>query len=405
MAAVAAGQRMVAVKASEIRKDFPLLKDIIYFDSAATSLSPEPVIHAMNEYERMYRANVGRGVHRLTSLASQKYHNAHQKVARFIGAGEGTTVLTKNTTEAINMVASGLSWKKGDAVVTTVMEHHSNFLPWMRLRDRGMRMEVVVPQADGTFDLSAFELAINDSTRLVALSHASNVLGTVLPVKEIATICKEHGSRLLIDGAQSAPHIPVNVKDIGCDYFCFSGHKMLGPTGTGVLWMKDNDIDPLLVGGGMIGSVSTEDYTLAPGYQRYEAGTPHIAGMIGLGRAVEYLQGSDMDSVRKHEERLTSRLLSGLTSLEHIHIYGPVEDAERIGVVSFNIGDMHPHEVSHILDEAAAIMTRSGEHCCQPLMHHLGLPGGTVRVSLYLYNTAEEIDLLLDTLAEITRRL
>lgn len=405
MAAVAAGQRMVAVKASEIRKDFPLLKDIIYFDSAATSLSPEPVIHAMNEYERMYRANVGRGVHRLTSLASQKYHNAHQKVARFIGAGEGTTVLTKNTTEAINMVACGLNWKKGDAVVTTVMEHHSNFLPWMRLRDRGMRMEVVVPQADGTFDLSAFELAINDSTRLVALSHASNVLGTVLPVKEIAAICREHGARLLIDGAQSAPHIPVNVKDIGCDYFCFSGHKMLGPTGTGVLWMKDNDIDPLLVGGGMIGSVSTEGYTLAPGYQRYEAGTPHIAGMIGLGRAVEYLEGSGMDSVRKHEERLTRRLLSGLTSLEHIRIYGPVEDAERIGVVSFNIEDMHPHEVSHILDEAAAIMTRSGEHCCQPLMHHLGLPGGTVRVSLYLYNTAEEIDLLLDTLAEITRRL
>lgn len=405
MAGVAAGKRMIAVRSTEVRRDFPLLKDIIYLDSAATSLSPEPVIHAMNEYERMYRANVGRGVHRLTSLASQKYHNAHQKVARFIGAGEGTTVLTKNTTEAINMVACGLRWKKGDTVVTTAMEHHSNFLPWIRLRDREVRTEVVVPQADGTFDLSAFELAINDSTRLVALSHASNVLGTVLPVKEIAGICKEHGARLLVDGAQSAPHLPVSVKDIGCDYFCFSGHKMLGPTGTGILWMKEDDIDPLLVGGGMIESVSAENYTLAAGYQRYEAGTPHIAGMIGLGRAVEYLEGSGMDSVRRHEERLTEKLLAGLASLEHVRVYGPMDNAERIGVVSFNIEGMHPHEVSHILDEAAAIMTRSGEHCCQPLMHHLGTPGGTVRVSLYLYNTAEEIDLLLDTIAEITRRL
>ncbi len=390
---------------TDLRKDFPLVEDIIYFDNAATSLIPEPVINAMNEFERMYRANVGRGVHRLTSIASQRYFNSHQKVARFIGADAGTTVLTKNTTEAINMVACGLKWNKGDSVVTTALEHHSNLLPWLRLRERGVGVNVLMPQPDGTFDLSAFERAVNDNTRLVAISHASNVLGTILPVKEIAAICSEHGTRLLVDGAQSAPHLPVNVKDIGCDYFCFSGHKMLGPTGTGILWMKDNDISPLLVGGGMIESVSTEDYTLAGGYQRYEAGTPHIAGMIGLGRAVEYLEKAGMDSVREHERRLTGELLRGLASLKNIHIYGPAENTERIGVISFNIEGMHPHEVSHILDEAAAIMTRSGEHCCQPLMRHMGLPDGTVRVSLYLYNTKEEIGLLLETLEEITRRL
>ncbi len=390
---------------TDLRKDFPLVDDIVYFDNAATSLIPEPVINAMNEFERRYRANVGRGVHRLTSIASQRYFNSHQKVARFIGADAGTTVLTKNTTEAINMVACGLKWNKGDSVVTTALEHHSNLLPWLRLRERGVGVKVLMPHPDGTLDLSAFELAVNDNTRLVAISHASNVLGTILPVKEIAAICNEHGTRLLVDGAQSAPHLPVNVKDIGCDYFCFSGHKMLGPTGTGILWMKDSDISPLLVGGGMIESVSTEDYTLAGGYQRYEAGTPHIAGMIGLGRAVEYLEKAGMDSVREHERRLTRKLLGGLASMENIRIYGPAENMERIGVISFNIEGMHPHEVSHILDEAAAIMTRSGEHCCQPLMRHMGLPGGTVRVSLYLYNTEEEIGLLLETLEEITRRL
>ncbi|WP_292465521.1 cysteine desulfurase [Methanolobus sp.] len=396
---------MAALRNIELRKDFPLLNDVIYFDNAATSLIPEPVIDIMNEFERMYRANVGRGVHRLTSIASQKYFNAHQKVAHFIGADAGTTVLAKNTTEAINMVAYGLKWSKGDSVVTTVIEHHSNFLPWMRLRQKGVGMEVILPQSDGTFDLSDFELAINDNTRLVAVSHASNVLGTILPVKEIAAICEEHDTRLLVDGAQSAPHLPVNVMDIGCDYFCFSGHKMLGPTGTGILWMKDDDISPLLVGGGMIESVSIEEYTLAEGYQRHEAGTPHIAGMIGLGGAAEYLEKAGMNDIKKHEEQLTLKLLTGLASLEHVHIYGPENDKDRIGVVSFNIEGMHPHEVSHILDEASSIMTRSGEHCCQPLMNYLGLPGGTVRVSLYLYNTEEEIDLLLDTLDELTRRL
>ena len=270
-----------------IRRDFPLLNDVAYLDNAATSLSPEPVICAMNEFERHYRSNVGRGVHRLTAFATQKYWDAHRKVAKFIGGEDGTTVLTKNTTEAVNTIAYGLNWQHGDNIVTTVLEHHSNFLPWIHLRKKGVDVSVVEPFYDGAIDINAFEAVIDADTRLVAITHASNALGNILEVKEIASLCQENGAKLLIDGAQSAPHISVNVKDIGCDYFCFSGHKMLGPTGTGILWMKEADIDPLLLGGGAIEKVSIDTYTLAEGYERYEAGTPHVSGMIGLGHAVD----------------------------------------------------------------------------------------------------------------------
>lgn len=390
---------------SDIRKDFPILENVAYLDNAATSLSPEPVIRTMNEFEHLYRANVGRALHRLAKFASQRYLSAHEKVAGFIGGENGTTVLTKNTTEAINMVAGGREWHKGDSIVTTVLEHHSNFLPWIRLRDKGVRVSLIKPDQNGTLNLSELEAAIDETTRLVAVTHVSNVLGNILPVKEIASICKEHGVKLLVDGAQSVPHIPVDVKSLGCDYLCFSGHKMLGPTGTGILWMKEPDLNPFVVGGGMIDKVSEEGYTLASGYQRYEAGTSHISGMIGLAEAVNYLRQADMDILQRQEEKLTHRLIKGLSEIDEVSIYGPLDDKRRIGVVSFNIRGMHSHEVAHILDEAAAIMVRSGDHCCQPLMKHLGLEQGTVRASLYLYNTEEEIDLLIATVEEIARRL
>ncbi len=386
-----------------IREDFPILKHFTYMDSASTSLSPEPVLRAMQEYERHYRANVGRGVHRLSEVASRRYWDAHQKVARFIGSPDGEVVFTKNTTEAINMVAGGLQWQRGDRVVTTLIEHHSNFLPWLRLRERGVDLTIVKPDEDGSLDLSAFESAIDDTTRLVAVSQASNVLGTVNPVKEVAGICQDHDALLLVDGAQSVPHIPVDAKDIGCDFLCFSGHKMLGPTGTGVLWMKEPDLEPFMVGGGMIDTVTTEGYTLADDYRRFEAGTPNIGGGIGLGRAVDYLQHLTLDEVRKHEERLTARLIKGLLDLEKVNVYGPVGQERRIGVVSFNIEGVHPHDVAHLLDEASAIMVRSGNHCCQPLMTHMGLQSGTVRASFYIYNTTDEVDRLIATIEEITR--
>ena len=390
----------------KIKADFPILNDIIYLDSAATSLTPEPVLEAVLSYYREYNANVGRSVHRISQFATQKYHNAHRKVAEFIGANQGQVIFTKNTTEATNMVAYGLQWEKGDEVVTTLLEHHSNFLPWLRLREKGVTLKIVAPNKEGLFDLADFEQAIGARTRLVAVTHVSNVLGTISPVKEIAAICKAKGNDtlFLVDGAQSAPHIPLNVEALGCDFFAFSGHKMLGPTGTGVLWMKDqNGLEPTLFGGGMIESVSQDEYTLAEGYERFEAGTPHIAGGIGLGRAVDYLNDLGMERIRDYEERLAKRLLDGLLNIDKVQVYGTTNPNERLGVVSFTINGVHPHELAVMLDEAADIMVRSGHHCCMPLMTYLGLKDGMVRVSLYLYNTKEEVETFLETVEGIAK--
>jgi cysteine desulfurase/selenocysteine lyase len=386
-----------------VRKDFPILGDIIGMDNAATSFSPEPVIAAMTDFEHSYRANVGRGVHRLTRIASQRYWHAHEKVAGFIGAKEGVTVFTKNTTEAINMVAYGLPWKAGDRVVTTILEHHSNLLPWRNLKKQGVELDMIGINPDYSLDLAALEAAITPSTRLVTVTHASNVLGVVTPVLEIARICHEHGALLLVDGAQSVPHMPVDISRLGCDFFACSGHKMLGPTGTGVLWMKEPCLEPFILGGGMVETVTESGYTAAEGYQKYEAGTPNIGGGIGLGAAVDYLTGLGMENIHNHEERLTARLISGLHKVRGLHVYAPDNPASRIGVVSFTVEGVHPHEVAQQLDESADILVRSGHHCCQPLMERLGLPDGTVRASLGLYNTEEEIDMLVATLEEMTR--
>jgi cysteine desulfurase/selenocysteine lyase len=382
---------------ADIRADFPVLAEVIYLDSAATSLSPEPVLAAMLEYEHVYRANAGRGVHRLAQIATQKFWDARRKVARFIGAGGGELVFTKNTTEAINMVALGLPWRRGDRVVTTLLEHHSNLLPWMRARDRhGVDLRIVPPAADGSLEPADLEREIIDGTRLVAVTHASNVLGNLVPVREIGEICRERGALLLVDGAQSVPHVPVNVEELGCDFFCFSGHKMLGPTGTGALWMKKPEIEPLLLGGGAVEQVTATGYTLAEGPARYEGGTPDIAGAIGLGRAVGYLEALGMEEIRKHEQALTERMMEGLSGIGGVRIYGPGPGPGRIGVVSFNVEGMHPHDVAHHLDEEADIMVRSGHHCCMPLMAHLGTPDGTVRASLHCYNNAEDVERLVE---------
>lgn len=387
----------------EIRKDFPLLAEVVYFDNAATSLSPEPVIQSYVEFERNYRANVGRGVHRLTQIASQRYWHAHDKVAAFIGAKDGVTVFTKSTTESINMVSHGFPWKAGDRVLTTILEHHSNLLPWYHLSRQGVSVDIADIRNDYSFDLAAFEAAITDRTRLVAVTHASNVLGVITPVKEIAKICHDHGALLLVDMAQTVPHMPVDISALGCDFAAFSGHKMLGPTGTGVLWMMEPVIEPLLLGGGVVESVKGPEYTLTEGYQQYEAGTGNIAGGIGLGVAVDYLSRLGMDRVQKYEQALTTQIIDGLKQNPRVRLYVPDAPERRVGVISFTVEGLHPHEVAQRLDEAADIMVRSGHHCCIPLMDRLGLKEGTARVSVGLYNTAEEADLFLATMEEITR--
>lgn len=386
--------------------DFQIPKYLHYMDNAATSLIPQQVITSMNEYDQQYRANVGRGMHRLTRVATQRYQDAHDSISAFIGGKEGLTVFTKNTTEAINMVAAGIDWQPGDQIVTTIVEHHSNLLPWLRLRQKGVEITIINPGIDGVFDIETFDEAINANTRLVAVSHASNVLGTIQPILEIAALCKEHGAYFLVDAAQSVPHFPVNVQQIGCDFLCFSGHKMLGPTGTGVLWMRDAVdavISPLFIGGGTVDDVTTEGYTLTDGYRRFEGGTPNISGAIGLAQAVKYLGNVGMDAIYRHEQKLTERLLAGFADIDNVIIYGPKKLKNRIGVVSFTIDKIHPHEIAYLLDEKAAILVRSGDHCCIPLMRYLGLENGTVRASLYLYNTLEEIDLLIETVDEIAR--
>lgn len=392
-----------AFSVQDVRRDFPILGGIVYLDNAATSFSPEPVLAAMTEFEHTYRANVGRGIHRLARIATQRYWHAHEKVAGFIGAKEGVTVFTKNTTEAINMVACGLPWKAGDRVVTTVIEHHSNLLPWRNLSRQGVDLDLIGINADYSLDLAALENALTPATKLVAVTHASNVLGVVTPVQEIARICHEHGVMLLVDGAQSVPHMPVDISRIGCDFFAFSGHKMLGPTGTGVLWMKTPCLEPFELGGGMVESVTATGYIPAEGYQKYEAGTPNIAGGIGLGAAADYLAGLGMDNVRSHGELLTARMIGGLQQVKGVHVYAPENPASRIGVVSFTVDGLHPHEVAQQLDESADILVRSGHHCCQPLLERLGLPEGTVRASLGVYNTEDEVDMLVATVEELTR--
>ncbi len=388
----------------DCRTDFPMLAHLHYLDSASVSLTPVQVADTVREFDLQYRANVGRGVHRLARMATLRYEEAHRTVTRFIGGADGLLVATRNTTEAINMVASGLPWERGDRVVTTRAEHQSNLLPWLRLRECGLEVVLLDPLFDGTVPLAAFEEAIDDSTRLVAVTHASNVLGSVAPVKEIGRLAHDRGARILVDGAQSVPHLPVDATDLGCDFLAFAGHKMLGPMATGVLWMREPVIEPLLLGGGMVEAVSDGEVRPAAGAGRFEAGTPNVSGLLGLARAIEYLEAVGMEAVRSHEERLVARLLAGLTACDGVRVLGPGEAEPRIGVVSFDVEGYHPHDVAHVLDEAVQVLVRSGHHCCQPLMEHCACPEGAVRASLYLYNTEEEVDLLLATVGELVRQ-
>ncbi|MDV0444438.1 aminotransferase class V-fold PLP-dependent enzyme [Methanorbis rubei] len=384
-----------------VRSKFPILGDLMYLDNAATSFAPEPVLLAMDQFERTYRANVGRGVHRLTRIASQKYWHAHEIVADFINGAAGTTVFVKNTTEAVTMIARGLDWKAGDCVVTTILEHHSNLLPWRALEKYGVTIRVVGLKSDLTLDMDALLESMDDSVRLVAVTHASNVTGTVTPVAEIVKLCKKHGALLAVDAAQSVPHMPVDVAALGADFVSFSGHKMCGPTGTGVLWMKNPILEPLFVGGGMVEQVGENSFTFAEGFHRYEAGTPNIAGGIGLGAAAVFLKDIGMKNIEARERELTNRLIEKLSAVPGVKLYVPADPTQRIGVVSFKIPGISPHEAAAYLDDEAGIMVRSGMHCAEPLMRYLECPEGTIRASIAFYNTESEIDTLAATILEI----
>ncbi len=392
----------------KVRSDFPILerkvdeKKLVYLDNAATSQKPRQVLDALNEYYEEHNANPHRGVHRLAEEATAAYEEAREKVARFLGASEAEgLIFTRGTTESINLVAYAWGRKNlraGDEVVLTETEHHSNLVPWqLAARDTGAKLRFIPVLDDGTLDVEAAEHMIGAKTTLVGCIHASNVLGTINPVERLAEIAHDAGALMLVDGAQSAPHLPVDLKDLGCDFFACSGHKMLGPTGVGALWAKPeilDSMDPFLGGGEMIREVHLDHSTWNDLPHKFEAGTMNVAQVIGLGAAVDYLENIGMESVREHERRLGEYAYRRLSEIEGITIYGPEKD--RAGLVSFSLPDVHPHDVSQLLD-AEGIAIRSGHHCAQPLMRRLGV-AATARASLYLYNTEEEVDALVEAL-------
>ncbi len=401
-----------------VRADFPILAQEVnghplsYLDSAASSQKPEAVIRALDEYYRRDNANVHRGIYALSERATAAYEGARHKVARFIGAPDAREVIfTRGTTEGVNLVAG--SWGRanvsaGDVIVLTEMEHHSNLVPWQVLAGgRGARLEFIPVTEEGRLDLGEYDrilAAEGERIKLVAVTHASNTLGTINPVREIALRAHAVGAVVLVDGAQSVPHGPVDVSELGCDFLAFSGHKMLGPMGAGVLYGKLPLLEampPFMGGGGMIRKVGLERSTWADVPARFEPGTPAVADAIGLGAAVEYLAALGMERVRAHEREITDYALARLAEVPGITIFGPEDAAHRAGVISFALGDVHPHDVAAILD-GENVAVRAGHHCCQPLMRELGVVA-TTRASFYVYNTPEDADRLVAGLREVNR--
>jgi len=393
-----------------VRQDFPILerrvrgKRLVYLDNAATSQKPRSVIDAIARYYQEYNANVHRGIHTLSDEATDGFERARLKVARFIKApSQRGVVFVRSTTEAINLVAQAWGRKAlrpGDEILLSRMEHHSNLIPWQMIaRSTGAKLRFIPLNLDGTMDLGKARELVNERTRLVAVSHMSNVLGTINPVRELAELAHRKRALILVDGAQSVPHMPVDVGELDCDFLAFSGHKMLGPTGIGVLWGREElleAMEPFQGGGSMIMEVSCDTATWNEIPYKFEAGTPDVAGAIGLGAAIEYLQNLGMENVRQHEMELTDYALEKLGEIKDLVIFGPRDVGIRGGVISFNFLDVHAHDVGTILDQEG-VAIRAGHHCCQPLMRWLDV-AATARASFYLYNTKDEVDALFAAL-------
>ncbi|MDQ6747846.1 MAG: cysteine desulfurase [Candidatus Dormibacteraeota bacterium] len=393
-----------------VRADFPILdrqvrggKHLVYLDNAASSQKPKMVIDALSDYYSRYNANVHRGIHTLSEEATDEYEKARRKIQRFINAEHPEELIfVRNTTEAINLVAHsyGERLREGDEILLSEMEHHSNLVPWQMLADRkGARLRFIPLNDDGTLDLEGLPGLLSDRTRIVSLSHMSNVLGTINPVEEITVKAHEVGAVVLLDAAQSVPHMAVDVQAIGCDFLAFSGHKMLAPMGIGVLYGKREILEsmpPFLGGGNMIMLVELEHSTYNELPDKFEAGTPDAGGAIALGVAVDYLSALGMDNVRAHEQNLTDYALEVLMGIDDVALYGPKTADQRGGVLAFNFADIHPHDLGTLLDRDG-VAIRAGHHCCQPLMRRLGQVA-TARASFYLYNTRAEVDALADAL-------
>jgi cysteine desulfurase / selenocysteine lyase len=396
---------------ADIRKDFPILsrqvhgKPLVYLDSTASSQKPQAVIDAMSTYYQTYHANVHRGVYQISEEATAAMERARIKVARFINARQGKQIIfTRNTTESINLVAyswGGANIHTGDLIILTIMEHHSNLIPWQLLAERtGARLEFIPVTNDGLLRLDVYEQLLQQQPKLVAFTHMSNVLGTINPAKQMIEQAHAAGATVLVDAAQSVPHLPVDVQELDADFLCFSGHKMLGPTGIGLLYGKRELLEampPFMGGGDMIGKVELRKSTWNVLPWKFEAGTPAIAEAIGQGVAVDYLSALGMENVLRHEQAITDYALKQLQSVPGLTIYGSQSADKRGGVISFTLGDIHPHDLASILDQEMGVAVRAGHHCAQPLMEHFGL-AATARASFYVYTIPEEIDVLVQGL-------
>jgi len=398
---------------ARIRADFPVLErevhpgtPLIYFDSAATSQKPLQVIDAMNEYYRMTNANIHRGIHVLAEAATEAYEGARERIADFIGAEKSRQIIfTRNATEAINLVA--YSWgrtnlSRGDVIILTEMEHHSNLIPWHILaKERGVRLEFIPVTEDGLLDLDEYKKLLDQNPKLIAFTHMSNVLGTINPAKDIIVLAHQAGAVTLVDGAQSVPHFPVDVQDLDADFYAFSSHKMCGPTGLGVLYGKEALLEampPFLGGGDMIKRVKLRSFSPNDLPYKFEAGTPAIAEVIGLGAAIDYLDEIGMEAIETHERKLIEYAIERLEEVPGIWIFGPSAE-KKGGVAAFTFEGVHPHDVSQIVDrEGVAI--RAGHHCAMPLHEKFDIVA-TARASFYMYNTKEEIDSLIDALYKV----
>lgn len=387
------------------KEDFPILKqkihgkELIYLDNSATTQKPKQVIQALKEYYEKDNANVHRGVHELSMRASLAYENAHQVVADFINANFEEIIFTRGTTESINILAYSLgkTLKKDDEILLSEMEHHSNFVPWQQIaKEKAAKIKLIPLTKDFRLDLKAAEKLLSKKTKIISITHCSNVLGTINPIKELAKMAHKGGALLIVDAAQSVPHRKVDVRDLDCDFLAFSGHKMFAPTGIGVLYGKKHllqTLEPFQFGGGMIQEVSLEKTTWNELPWKFEAGTPNIEGAIGLAQAVEYINKIGMKNIEKHNQELTTYALKQLSMIKGLTIIGPKENKDRAAVISFILESMHPHDVGEILNQEG-IAIRGGNHCAMPLMTSLKI-NGTNRASFHIYNNKEDIDALV----------
>ena len=400
----------------KIRQDFPILSrkiynkyPLVYLDNGATTQKPLCVLDAMREEYLNVNANVHRGVHYLSQQATDLHEAARERVRQFINAEKTSEIVfTRGTTESMNLVASSFTeayMKEGDEVIVSTMEHHSNIVPWqLQAQRKGIVVKVIPMSDDGILDIEALKGLFTERTKLVSVAHVSNVLGTVNPAKEIVSIAHQHGVPCLIDGAQSAPHMKIDVQDIDCDFYAFSGHKMYGPTGIGVLYGKEKYLDempPYQGGGEMIGTVSFEKTTWADLPFKFEAGTPDYVATHGLAKAIDYMEEIGLENIEKHERELTRYALEQMQTIPDMRIFGPLDATKRDAVISFLVGDIHHLDMGTLLDRLG-IAVRTGHHCAEPLMHRLGIQG-TVRASFALYNTKEEIDVLVNGIKRVSQ--